>query len=321
MRARASDAGAGLTSPATMKVHLFGAASGIGRWTAEHLLSHRDAPWQAVHLWDIDPIPKPQPSSENTKAMPVDVHQLPAEGAPLEADFFAVDDLVLLAVPASALPNLARALADATEPGITLVSMTSTQKQPLAILEAALPKANVIGLHLLFGPSVAAEYEGQNAVLVWGPSTSETEDAAWHAYTALGGFLQAVGMRLSHRPAAEHDRVMGYIQALTHFSLLTLGDMLREAALSEEDLQKLSTPTFRGLTDLIAAISKQTPTTLSGIQAGPANKKLRDAYIKCLQNWQHRLAEGDWVDERMANNNAPPSGAATDKKRQQKSAK
>src|SRR5438445_10190473 len=71
-----------------------------------------------------------------------------------------------------------------------------------------------VSIHPLFGPGID-HTEGQNIVAI--PFKTAPR---WRNFSRA---LRKAGIRVHLMSSANHDRVMGYVQALHHFALLSLG--------------------------------------------------------------------------------------------------
>ncbi|WP_311137426.1 prephenate dehydrogenase/arogenate dehydrogenase family protein [Streptomyces sp. I6] len=135
-----------------------------------------------------------------------------APGARLEADLGHAD-LVVLAVPdavaLAAVPGLARVL----RPDALLVDTLSVKQPVTAALRAHAPAVQAVGLNPMFAPALGFEGRPVAAVVVNdGPR--------------VGALLELVGSwgaRVVPMDAAEHDRLAGASQALTHAAVLGFG--------------------------------------------------------------------------------------------------
>jgi len=139
---------------------------------------------------------------------------LPASPHPAAAA--AAADAVLLSVPIDATEAVARTVAPRVREDGLLLDVTSVKTGPVrAMLEGS--RCEVIGMHPLFGPKVHS-LQGQRIVLVPARVREHSAHAAW-----LRTILAARGLELVETDAESHDRAMGVVQVLTHFTTEVMG--------------------------------------------------------------------------------------------------
>lgn len=264
-----------------MDIHLFGAASGIGRWFVEHAF----APPQKIFAYDINAQAlETLPDTEDIIPVP-----LPAsDDLPFKPDTFKRDDAVLLAVPEAQLPALCRSLKPALPEGICVAVMTSRQADPVADVSNVLADSNVIGLHPLFGPHVISAY-GQTVVCC-------QEDEAKRQGSSEGALeaaLTATGMRVIYKNPVAHDSDMAYVQTLTHFILLAFSDFLGASDKKIEDLMEMRTPPFQFLTAFAFRMLMQSPDTSAAIQNAANHQQVRKDFLDTVQELHALFSRND----------------------------
>ena len=75
----------------------------------------------------------------------------------------------------------------------------------------------------------------------------------------LSEVFKKAGIRTVMMDAREHDRLMGLVQGVNHFSTLALALALSESGFGFEDLLQCATPAFRTRLDRIRAMMIQPP--------------------------------------------------------------
>ncbi|MCE5265312.1 MAG: prephenate dehydrogenase/arogenate dehydrogenase family protein [Deltaproteobacteria bacterium] len=143
--------------------------------------------------------------------------------------------IVIVAVPVASTIEVIRAVGPLLTEEALLMDLTSLKAEPVKAMLAS-SRAEVIGCHPLFGPD-AASLEGQNIVLC------PARGGRWL------GFLQRIfvknGARITVTAPAEHDRMMAWVQGLTHLDTLLTGLTLRDSGVEPSELAAFSTPVFR----------------------------------------------------------------------------
>lgn len=143
--------------------------------------------------------------------------------------------IVIVAVPIAATLEVIRAVGPLLPEEALLMDLTSLKEKPVREMLAA-SRAEVIGCHPLFGPDIPS-MEGQNIVLC------PARGGRWLGF--LQGLFAESGARITVTAPAEHDRMMAWIQGLTHLETLLTGLTLRESGVEPSELAAFSTPVFR----------------------------------------------------------------------------
>jgi prephenate dehydrogenase len=105
-----------------------------------------------------------------------------------------------------------------------------------------------VGLHPLFGPEESAR-PGMRVAMSPGRGESGLD---W-----IKGVFEKQGFEITIVDPETHDRMMGLIQGVNHFSTLALAWCIKESGFDLEDIMKLSTQTFSERLDRIRLIMKQ----------------------------------------------------------------
>ncbi len=145
-------------------------------------------------------------------------------------------DVVAVSVP---IPVTEKVIADigprVRKEGL-LMDLTSVKKAPLdAMLKNSC--CQVVGLHPLFGPESSGKKGLKIAVC---PGRGE-EGLKW-----ITGILEKEGYNITGIDAETHDRIMGIIQGVNHFSTLALAMTIRDSEFDLKDFERLSTADFDG---------------------------------------------------------------------------
>jgi prephenate dehydrogenase len=194
-------------------------------------------------------------------------------------------DVVIVALGFETSEGYARALAGYVpycRPGSLVVDLGSTKTGPMAVLERALPPTvGILGAHPLFGPLVS-DLTG----LIVGVVRADDEriESPWQEWFL--GQLAAQRMIVTPARAEEHDDAMAFVQALTHFALLSFAYAFVRLDRDPADLLPLRTPVFEPLLYLasrVAYLARTTPDTYRSIQTLTTRPDARLAFLGAAQ--------------------------------------
>lgn len=164
-----------------------------------------------------------------------------------ELDELVTADVVILAIPFSALEGLLYGIRDRLTTETVVMDVVSTKARATVLLEDVLGgHPNILATHPLFGPPSMVSMEAGNRVVV---TLQRGERAA--------GFLRFLesefGVEIVAMSADEHDRAMAYMQSLPFFIARALVNIDFEGL---EHRTVLAIPSFEKLAE-IAAIEEQ----------------------------------------------------------------
>jgi len=163
-------------------------------------------------------------------------------------------------------------------PGTLLVDLGSTKSGPMAVLQRRVPpNVGVLGAHPLFSPMVS----DLTGLIVATVDPSDGRPASpWREW-----FLsQLAEARVIVTPtdADEHDDAMAFVQALTHFALLSLANTFVRLDRDPANLLAFRTPVFEPLLYLaarVAHLAATTPETYRAIQTFSTRPDARQAFL------------------------------------------
>jgi prephenate dehydrogenase len=147
-------------------------------------------------------------------------------------------DIVVLAVPFDALPDVLRDLKHSAARDTVIMDVVSTKARATGLLQEHLADhENVIATHPLFGPPSMRSVAGERIVITF-QRGERTKD--------FRRFLeQDLKLHTVDIPADEHDRRMAYMQALPFFIAralveLEIPELARDSVLSIPSFEKLA---------------------------------------------------------------------------------
>ncbi len=138
----------------------------------------------------------------------------------------ASQEVLILAVPISAIEECCRSIAPHLRPGALVADVCSVKIDPLHRMEAVLPPhAEILGTHPLFGPdSAGSGIEGLKIALC---------PVRCNRLPAVRRFLEGLGLNIIETTPEDHDRAMAETQSLFHLlarALQELGAKITEIA-------------------------------------------------------------------------------------------
>jgi prephenate dehydrogenase len=186
-------------------------------------------------------------------------------------------DLVVLALPEPVALAAVRGIAEELRPGALLVDTLSVKQPITQAIRTQAPGVQAVGLNPMFAPSLGFEGRPVAAVVVnEGPRTDE-----------LLELVESWGATVVRVDAAEHDRLAGATQALTHAAVLGFGLTLAGLGTPAADLRPVAPPPANTMLALLARITSGTPEVYWDVQyANPEAAVVR----KALADSIHRLA-------------------------------
>jgi prephenate dehydrogenase len=155
----------------------------------------------------------------------------------------------------SSFEDVIREIAPFTK-GKTVIDLTSSKGEPVAIMHRHLKEANVLGTHPLFGPK--ADDTNQNFILT--PTNEEEEKTA----EGFAKWLEERGFHVSRMNPEKHDEIMSIALALSHFVGIAVGETWMDFDFGE--LRKAMPSSFKRLLGLVENISESDPDFYANLQ-------------------------------------------------------
>jgi chorismate mutase / prephenate dehydrogenase len=213
-----------------------------------------------------------------------EVRVLDRDDWPQARELSAGIDLAFLAVPIAVTPMVAEQLGPFLPPRCLMCDITSLKQAPL---EAMLRShaGPVVGFHPLFGPATPSM---DKQIVVVSPGRDEAA-TQW-----LLDQLEVWGNVLVETPAAEHDQIMGIVQALRHFATFAFGKFLYNQQVPITRTLDLSSPIYRLELGMVGRLFAQSPALYAEIVfATPERRELLREYIKSLNDLMAMVEQGD----------------------------
>lgn len=156
-------------------------------------------------------------------------------------------DLVMVSVPIRATVGVIREVAPLLSEEQVFCDLTSLKVEPVRAMLAS--RAEVIGLHPMFGPG-AASLRGQTIVVTPARCSPETLER-------LLSIFRDQGAAITISTPEEHDRMMAVIQGLTHFGTLAKAEAIRRIGTDVAETLTYTSPIYRIEMGLVGRILAQ----------------------------------------------------------------
>jgi prephenate dehydrogenase len=287
---------------------VIGSAGGMGLWAARHWFAELEDV-SRVTLCDVEPV-----SDKARDAMadaPASIDYVRAEygtsglslvdritidsasNAPTGCPELSKADLVVLAVPLSAVGVVMGGLNGQLATDAWLIDMSSVKTAPLAqMVELAGVGVAVAGTHPLFGIT-GDSIAGKTVALV----PTQTDDGALISWLDEG--LQRLGANTMNVTAERHDRYMLIAQTMTHFALMAFGDAVTSSLQGDESLEELrqfGTPPYLAMGAVTGRLLTQNHRLYASIQQTEGANEIREVFAEAARRLADSFTEGSLDD-------------------------
>lgn len=193
-------------------------------------------------------------------------------------------EIIFIAVPISATPEVLKKVAGLVRQGALLVDVASVKLEVVKAMEEIGQDVELVSIHPLFGPGASSLKNKDIVAIPVRPGKR---------YRKLKGFLVRNGARIVETDAELHDRTMAVVQCLSHFILLAYARTLQ--SLDRGRLTgKVRTPMFSALMTLAKAASAGRPELYLDIQQQNKYAGLvRCSALEAFHSLDASLAKGD----------------------------
>lgn len=193
-------------------------------------------------------------------------------------------DLVVISVPISVTVQVIKDATKFISLNCILMDFTSIKKEPLETMLHC-HNGSVIGLHPMFGPTIETPH---NQIII-NCGGRYVIDCAWVLES-----LTSIGFSIVEMPAAEHDKAMGFIQGIEHFSTFALGNFLKQFDLHPDKIFNIASPIYQTKLALVGRIFDQDPKLYADIIMSDESRiELITKYIDYLQDLKKMLRHHD----------------------------
>jgi len=192
--------------------------------------------------------------------------------------------VVIVSVPIAATLEVIRRVGPHLPPDSLLMDFTSLKEAPVREMLKS-TAAEVVGCHPLFGPDCPS-LAGQNIILC--PARGDRWLERFKALFLEGGACVTVAT------PGEHDRMMAFVQGMTHLDTILAGLTLRGAGITDEALDAFSTPVFRTKRAIFEKVFGNRPELYAGLLSGNPNmQEILEVYERNLHALKALILSGD----------------------------
>lgn len=192
--------------------------------------------------------------------------------------------VVIVSVPIAATPDVIRRVGPYLPADSLLMDFTSLKEAPVREMLKA-TSAEVVGCHPLFGPDCSS-LAGQNIILC------QARGDQW--LNRMEGLFTKGGARVTVTTPGEHDRMMAFVQGLTHLDTILAGLTLRASGIAESTFDAFSTPVFRTKRAIFEKVFGARPELYAGLLSGNPNMHgILEMYEKNLHALKALILSGD----------------------------
>ncbi len=169
-------------------------------------------------------------------------------------------DIIIFSVPIEYTIKTIKEVAPYAPSGSLLMDVTSVKTEPSETLLKYAPKdVEILPCHPMFGPRVPS-LEGQVIILTPLENRSET----W--FPLVKNFLEKYNTHIVLSTPEEHDKTMGVVQGLTHFSYISIASTIKKLGISVKKSREFASPVYSLMLDMISRIVSQNPYLYYSIQ-------------------------------------------------------
>ncbi len=181
-------------------------------------------------------------------------------------------DVIIISVPIDKTEAVIKEVGPYIKAGKLLMDLTSFKVFPMEAMSKY--KCDYLGCHPMFGPT--ANIAGQFVIICPGRGNK------WFKW--LKELFIENGVIVKELTADQHDELVAYIQALTHFSDIAFADSLRKSKIPIQKFIEHESPIYRLELDMMGRILAQDPYLYANIQIkNPLSKKVMKSFIESCE--------------------------------------
>jgi len=158
-------------------------------------------------------------------------------------------DIVMVSVPIRETRQVIERIAPVLRTDQLVCDLTSLKSDPVNAMLAT--RAEVIGLHPMFGPTVPSLLR-QTIIMCPERCREETRKN-------MVDIFAREGARVTFSTPLEHDRIMAVVQGLTHFVTLSMAETMRRAGMRAERTEEFTSPVYQIELGLVGRLLSQDP--------------------------------------------------------------
>ncbi|MCB0343655.1 MAG: bifunctional chorismate mutase/prephenate dehydrogenase [Bdellovibrionales bacterium] len=208
------------------------------------------------------------------------------KGDKLEPAAFSAADVVILSVPMSEVVRVAQEVGPLLREDALLCDINSLKSEICSAMAESFG-GEVLGLHPMFGPTVSSPRR-QKVVAC---KVRDGERSAW-----MLGLLRRLGFEVIETTPEKHDRFMGVIQVLTHFSTMVMGRALERSGVTLDETLPFMSPIYRVELAFVGRLFAQDPELYASIEMdNKLGPELRRVFIESAAELKQICDEGNNV--------------------------
>lgn len=139
--------------------------------------------------------------------------------------------IIILAIPAQELEGFLTTNSVHLHKNALYIDVCSVKVRPVSTLLEYLPeKCQIIATHPMFGPATAADSLVDRKIMIHPVRVSD------ETYSVFKQFLTELQLRIIETTPEQHDRMMAYVQGLSHY----IGRIMQEMDVPDTELSTLA---------------------------------------------------------------------------------
>jgi prephenate dehydrogenase len=206
------------------------------------------------------------------------------ETDPGRSDAVSGSDIVMVSVPIRETRKVIERIAPVLTEDQLVCDLTSLKSEPVKAMLAS--RAEVIGLHPMFGPTVPSLLR-QTIIMCPERCREETRDRMVRIFLREGA-------RVTFSTPLEHDRIMAVVQGLTHFVTLSMAETMRRAGMSPAMTEEFTSPVYQIELGLVGRLLSQDPRLYADMLCmNPFVPEVLRLCNKAVEDISAKVIEGD----------------------------
>ncbi|KUG20656.1 prephenate and/or arogenate dehydrogenase (unknown specificity) [hydrocarbon metagenome] len=207
-----------------------------------------------------------------------------SRGPPGNREIVEQSDLVMVSVPIRKTVGVIREIAPFLHKEQVLCDVTSLKVEPVRAMLAS--RAQVIGLHPMFGPGVGSL---KNQTIIATPARCDAG-----VLERLLGIFRDQGACITISTPEDHDAMMAVIQGLIHFGTLCSAETIRRLNVDVERTLAFTSPIYRIQICLIGRLLAQDPGLYGDmLQLNPAVPEVLGVFLDAAESLKKIVEAGD----------------------------
>ena len=196
------------------------------------------------------------------------------------AEILSHSDLVIVSVPINVTLDVIAKVCPLIGPNTILADFTSI-KLPILNQMQQLHPGPILSLHPVFGPTI----NSPNLQVIINCDGRFEDQSSW-----VIDSLKQLGFSIVDMQAAEHDKIMSFVQGIEHFSTFALGAFLKKNNQHPQDLFSLASPIYQAKLALLGRIFDQDAKLYADIiMADKERLDIISQYVDFLKFWIDKL--------------------------------